>query len=98
MIRLNWPTAIALVFAALPAFVFAVVVCAVYRAVGVPLLLGLATAVWAARRQSHRAALATRAAVDCRRNAAIGAADPRAITSLGYAVNGAADVDSLAMP
>lgn len=58
---LNWPTAFALVFAGLPAFVFATAVVFVYPHIALPLLLGGTAAVWQSRRKARRDALAARA-------------------------------------
>jgi hypothetical protein len=69
--RINCPTAFALVFGALPAFVFTVAVLAVYPVVGWPLLAIGTTAFWAVRKRAHRNALAARAAVEYPRNAAL---------------------------
>lgn len=72
--QMNWPTAFALVFGALPALVFAVAVLCAYPGVVLPLCTGAALFVVGDRAGRRRAAVATRAAVEYRRNAAVVAA------------------------
>lgn len=61
MRQLTWPQAFALVFGALPAFVFTVAVLGVYPLVGWPILAGAVTAYGLHRRVRRREALALRA-------------------------------------
>ena len=74
MKQLSWPTAFALVFGALPAFVFAVAVIATTPLVGWPLLASGAFAYGAYRRHVQMAALAARAELLYPANAALVAA------------------------
>lgn len=72
--QMNWPTAFALVLGGLPALVFAVAVLCAYPGVVLPLCTGAALFVVGDRAGRRRAAIATRAAAEYRRNAALVAA------------------------
>ena len=74
MKQLTWPTAFALTFAGLPAFVFAVAVIATNPLVGWPLLASGAFAYGAYRRHVQMAELAARAELLYPANAALVAA------------------------
>ena len=74
MTRLNWPTAFALVFGALPALALLLAVLCVYPAPALSFAFGAACFVAGDRIGRRRAAIAERAAVEYRSNAALIAA------------------------
>lgn len=71
MRQITWPVAFVLVFGVLPAFAFTVAVAVTYPAQALPFFGGVAVFIAAERIGRRRAAVAARAALAYRHNAAI---------------------------